>query len=242
MTYFQVLPIDLRQLLYSRLKIPMRWIIRNIEEFKTCKPIPSNQGVCNYFVDDCGDLPLEKLISLLEWAWQKGCPCTSLMTSNIANQGKLELLQYLRTRGCKISDSVAIGAARGGHINILEWFTTLPLNDFNNVNLQYMIPKSILENRADTGSQIIEKLKWCNQHGILLDSGLSISSGISGKLDVIQWLHENQGIHMDKNTCDGAASAGHFELLKYLIDHNCPVDPDIIKYAVDSGRSDMIYG
>jgi hypothetical protein len=63
-----------------------------------------------------------------------------------------------------------------------------------------------------------------------------------GKLKILQWLRSKDGgnCRWDKQTCQYAAHAGHFELLKWAHQNGCPWDEFTCAYAALKGHLEIL--
>lgn len=61
-----------------------------------------------------------------EWCWENLGSWSDKICFEVAKGGFWSLLMRLQNRGFKISSDVYTGAARGGHVNIIDWADKLP--------------------------------------------------------------------------------------------------------------------
>ena len=227
MTYFQILSFDLKQLFYSQFAEPVQWILSNLDEFKNCKPITSNKKVCKYIASCKMSIDPKTNIELMKWSRTKECPWNEKVICEAARCGNLELVQWCYYNGCpvycSIYDSVYNGimlsAASGGHIKIIQWVSKLSYEDKYHLHYYFewhhFLPSSLIKNKKDTDQEIINKLKWCQEEGypLNLDTQIKMSSGISGRMNVIKWLND-QNIFMDEYTCSRSSQSRTFRFIK----------------------------
>ena len=60
-------------------------------------------------------------VDVVKWAFDMGCPLSSMVTEGIATHGDLEALKWARHHGCAWDQYTCAGAARKGHIAVLKW-------------------------------------------------------------------------------------------------------------------------
>ena len=58
---------------------------------------------------------------MLQWARASGCPWDEYTCLGAAEGGHLEVLQWARTNGCPWDKWTCSMAARGGHLKMLQW-------------------------------------------------------------------------------------------------------------------------
>jgi hypothetical protein len=61
--------------------------------------------------------------SLLQWAWDRDRVCINrtMLLQEAALHGRLDIIQWLRTKGCPWSASACSYAALNGHLEALKW-------------------------------------------------------------------------------------------------------------------------
>ena len=165
-------------------------------------------------------------------------PCWYDVVAKAAKHGQLDMLKCIYNENMCHSGlpySGAKYAARGGHIDMLEWLTN--------------VCKISLDNRlcyeaAKRGH--IHVLRWLYDHGCESDERICAYAAEGGHLDVMVWLRLN-GHQWNTDTCDQAAKYGHLHVLKWIVSQGCPWDEwttmlaakyghlDILKWAIENG-------
>ena len=124
------------------------------------------------------------------------------MWERAARGGHLEILEWARKED-EVSvfknPKVVAAAARGGHIKLLEW-----LKDGR-------ASFEMASSGAARGDQV-EALKWLKANGLLGDASSSPLAfqyaAQEGHLEVMKWLKEEAGWKIPHDTMDFAASGG----------------------------------
>ena len=127
-----------------------------------------------------------------------------------AENGNLDILQFLARRGVPMSVDVANAAATNGHFHILNWLESMGiLPDVNGAN------------EAILNAGGIKSLNWLEQRGILPNidgandaAGLN-DSGAPGDVETLNWL-EQRGILPDVRGANAAAREGDVNILNWL--------------------------
>ncbi|AGO84727.1 Ankyrin repeat domain containing protein [Pandoravirus salinus] len=139
-------------------------------------------------------------IDILEWARTRGCAWTPKTCAAAAGAGHINVLVWLRARGCPWNESTCKAAARGGHFDIL-W--------------------------------------WARANGCPWDARTFKFAAATGRLDVLQRLRAD-ACPWDAGTCSYAASRGHLDVLRWLRANGCPWDEDACSQAVRGGHLDTL--
>eukprot|EP00953_Heterococcus_sp_UTEX-ZZ885_P015809 8906-Heterococcus_DN1.PRE.11 len=105
-----------------------------------------------------GDL---QLLQLLQWLHKQGAPWDGEATQEAAGAGHLEAFLWLKNNGCPCDlREVALDAASGGWLNILEW-----VRDSNEIDWDAALLMSMLETAAVYGHKPVETCKWLRSEG-----------------------------------------------------------------------------
>ena len=118
-----------------------------------------------------------------------------------ARGGHLEVLQWLHANGCPLGANTCMYAARGGHLEVLQWLCAngCPWGG------------STCEEAAEGGHLWV--LQWARANGCPWDKLTCARAAERGHLVMLQWLRAN-GCPWDGYTCRGAAQGGHLEVLQ----------------------------
>ena len=150
--------------------------------------------------------------------------------------GNLEKVKELMAAGVQAGPNTQSAAIQSGNIDTLSYIISQPNFQFShnafetavNTDQKFDIIKLLIDKHAPLG------------YG---DGSLAIA-GEKNRLDVIDYILKNRKVKPEqlKWCLQAAAKHGHFELVKYLIANNAPLDgsigaagkhPEIVKYLVD---------
>jgi len=148
---------------------------------------------------------LKCLIYAKEW----GCPWDSNTCSAAASAGNLQILQWARKNGCPWDSNTCSSAAKRGHLDCLIWAhdNGCPLNqdsvDCAAEGLHLNILEWFRDNDYDDWGEYL-----CN------------CAAEADRLDILQWAHANDYEWSD-DAPKAAASKGHLDCFKYLLQNGC---------------------
>jgi hypothetical protein len=151
-----------------------------------------------------------------------------------ASFGHLEIVKWMyginAINSSDLNHDIAQSACREGHLHILEWLATLGY-EFNK--------RSYWEVAAQRGHTHL--LKWFASKGISLSNqdSLCTLAGYSGNLETLQYLRQ-QGCDWNVSTNINAALNNHFSLLKWAVEQGCPLNTDVLNYALQYSSVEMI--
>lgn len=130
------------------------------------------------------------------------------------------------TNMCICDEHVGCEAARGGHMEMLQWLQDkgCHLNAYT------------LASAAEGGQ--IEAVAWLHNNGAPFKSMACSSAAAKGRLEALQWLRAN-GCPWDKMTCFHAAYEGHLATLQWAMANGCPWDRLATTFAVIGGHLDV---
>ncbi len=110
---------------------------------------------------------------------------------------------------------IAESAARGGHVQVMEWFRT---------NTQLFFGHRIAEIAADRGNWDV--LWFAAEHGLPCTSHVSMKVAEAGDLPLLKALRGGSNpAAWDARTCIWAIAKGHTDLLEWAIANGCPRPP-----------------
>lgn len=194
-------------------------------------------------------------VNVLEWLKSKGCQPSPITPYHAARSGSMECLssapvehrrappQWTIDNGCRINCRVIDGAARGGHLDMLQWMRRGGFIMNGNVSTE-----------AATGGHI-EVLQWSIDVSIVRGSTACQCAALKDRLDVLKWLIAN-GFVWNEVMYKNAVYKGHIHILEYITSDKsftgsthqkgmsqiCPSAAlggqlKVLKWAVDRGMS-----
>ena len=151
------------------------------------------------------------------------------------------------------------GAARGGHLGMLQRFQAEGTPAFPSVTDRRLCLEAsqgghlgVLQWAHESGFEwdaatcagaamggYLDVLKYAHENGCPWDGGTCFMAALSGHLDVLKYAHEN-GCPWDSFTCQNAASQGHLDVLKYAHENGCPWNEWTCKHAAEGGHLDVL--
>jgi len=156
-----------------------------------------------------------------------------------AGVGVLEVIQYLSSLGYLRDQWTCYEAARGGHLQVLQWLRN-PLVHALQGNVPCPWDKHACEFAAESGR--LRVLQWMRLEAQppcpwdIVDCAGSAAWG--GHIEVLEWLFTVGGSNIrHKRICAFAARAGQLETLKWLrLKALCPWDERVCEFAAEYGH------
>jgi hypothetical protein len=151
-----------------------------------------------------------------------------------ASCGQLKILKLFRKSDLIMDERTCVGAARGGHFEVLKWaHAKLGL-----IYGTYMRKGSETCAGAAEGGHL-KILKWAHENGYPWDKETCTDAARGGHFEVLKWAHEN-GCPWDESTCWAAAEGGHLDVLKWARENGCPWDEWTCRGAAKGGHLDVL--
>lgn len=152
---------------------------------------------------------------------------TSQTLYRLAREGDLELLKwaYECPRRAIVwaffaEKYMAIDAARGGHVSVLEWAVRLPMYYKTSTEAGW---NERLYEAAATGGHI-NVLEWLNNNICTYHIRTHVHAARAGQLETLEWLHGRYTMSRDSEACNSAAQGGHIHVLEWLRFQKFPWD------------------
>ena len=188
--------------------------------------------------------------STISWALEKCIERRERFCARMAENGNLELLQFLRGKGCPWNARTCSYAALNGHFECLKYAheNGYPWNESTcssaalNGHLECL--KYLHENGCPWNEMTcicaafgghLECLKYARENGCPWNEMTCSFAALEGRLECLKYAHEN-GCPWDEKTCSEAALKGHFECLKYAHENGCPWDEETFNNAISFSR------
>jgi hypothetical protein len=136
-------------------------------------------------------------------------------------------LKSLHARGSLRDESTCCDAAKGGHLEVLQWAHAIgcPWD------------KRTCDAAARGGH--LEVLLWARSRGCPWGASTCWKAARGGHLAVLQWLRVS-GCPWNKHTCEAAAEGGHLEVLLWARAHGCPWNSATCEQAATRGDLAML--
>jgi hypothetical protein len=183
-------------------------------------------------------------LELLKFAKSKHCPWSTLACAYAAENGYLNVLQWLRSpdasgnpdesgKVCPWNASTIASAAKGGHLNIVQWARSQNC-PWDRWTCAYA---------AEAGH--LDILIWARENGCQWDASTCSAAARGGHLDILIWARAN-GCPWNSSTCSAAAKGGHLNVLKWARfpdasgKHGCDWDADTFYFAVQHGNITLL--
>ncbi len=147
-----------------------------------------------------------------------------------AGRGSITTLRCSLERGCPLNNWVTMEAARGGHLNLLQWLARWivgrPEHEFC-----CLFNDAVWTTAAEKGDIAI--VKWGLSRRAIRDGRrCSESAALRGHLRFLQWARRNGFVMDDWWITEAAATNGHLETLKWLVSVGCPVNTRVVLTTV----------
>lgn len=171
------------------------------------------------------------ILSYLHSTWNDdhtiGCDWTVNTCYSAAESGQLETLEYLRSSECPWSEELcSIGAASGGHIDILEWIQ----------GKIGRLSEGLCWSAAKNGQ--LATIQWLVNEKYPIPIDIFDAAIIGGNLELLQWLKE-QGCRWDDELWLFATEEQSILVLEWLKDNNCPWNTGA--YSIAKGIASEVY-
>ena len=160
--------------------------------------------------------------------------------------GRLDVLKWLweREPSCRRLRHIEV-AGYHGQKEVLDWFYTLPREDFP-IDRLHRTPVSIEQQIKDLATfrdalhgaargGHLELVKHLREKGCEWDERTCAAAAQEGHVHVLEYLRTN-GCPWDSNACASAAGGDQLDTLKWLREHGCPWDRYTMVFAVEAGK------
>ena len=161
-----------------------------------------------------------------------------------AEMGRLDVLKWLWEREPswrKFVLQTVYNAGYYGHKEMLDWFYTLPREDFQSEGImEHQIkefPYETLSGAARGGH--LELVKHLREKGCEWNESTCTSAAQEGHVHVLEYLRTND-CPWNSEACLFAASGNQLDTLKWLREHGCPWDEEVTAAAAQNGHFEML--
>jgi hypothetical protein len=159
----------------------------------------------------------------IQLAFQYGCTFESMLCSNAAKYGHLQVLQWARANHFYWDETVCSRAAYRGDLEMLQWAH------------ENGCPWGERTCSSMAGGGHLNILQWARENGCPWSSWTCSCAAAGGHLNILEWLREN-GCPWDFETCNRAAAGGHLNILKWAIANGCRSNNSICYEAASNGH------
>ena len=163
-----------------------------------------------------------------------------------AEMGRLDVLKWLweREPSCRRLRHIEV-AGYHGQKEVLDWFYTLPREDFP-IDRLHRTPVSIEQQIKDLATfrdalhgaargGHLELVKHLREKGCEWDERTCTAAASEGHVHVLEYLRTN-GCPWNSEACMYAAAGDQLDTLKWLREHGCPWDRGTIDCAIEAGQ------
>lgn len=168
-------------------------------------------------------------LDVLQFARTKNCPWNVGTCEAAARNGHLEVLQWARANGCPWNARICAAAAAGGHLTVLEWARSIDT------------PCPWLESTciaaAERGHLAI--LRYAREHSCPCTTKTCEAAARSGQAEVLQWVQEN-GCEWSTSECEDAAANGDLKMLQNARAKGCNWNKTVCEWAAQEGHLDVL--
>jgi hypothetical protein len=164
----------------------------------------------------------------LKWAYEIGCPISQLVYQWVGFNGRIDMAEWL-IKIWPLSREVVTYAAKGGKINMLEWYDTRC--GFSGKLIS--ITTEAMTFAAGEGH--LDVLKWLKEKGYPICSATSAIRG--GHVHVVKWLMNQESFLVDSEAMVTAATQENIEIMELLkVDPKSPVCEDMMIMTVQNKK------
>jgi len=174
-------------------------------------------------------------IPRFQWALAMRCPWFIRwgppVCERVAQHGKLEVLQWVRSNRCAWDAGTCSAAAGRGHLAMLKWAR------------KEGCPVDVTAWSAAAEHGHLDVLQWLHEQGCASNATVCAAAAGAGRLHVLKWLRDH-GVPWNASTCSAAASRGQLEVLQWARQNGCawssPWNASTFWSAVDGGHEDVL--
>ena len=163
-----------------------------------------------------------------------------------AEMGRLDVLKWLweREPSCHKYPYIEV-AGYHGQKEVLDWFYTLPREDFPIKDLHR--PEQFVKDLATFSEALrgaargghLELVKHLREKGCEWNESTCTSAAQEGHVHVLEYLRTND-CPWNSEACLFAASGNQLDTLKWLREHGCPWDEEVTAAAAQNGHFEML--
>lgn len=201
----------------------LQWVLENMKDVEVKSGFSAMMGkkLCLAAVYG-GDLNCLKL------AYENGFSLFGHeLCSVAAEDGRLDMIKWLRGKGCRWDERTCAAAAKGGHSELLMW---LKDNDCP-------WDAKTCAGAAEGGN--LKIIIWARENGCPWDDKACAGAAEGGYLKILIWLREKD-CPWDNKTHSNAAKGGYLNILKWIHKKECPVSYTAIHSAVEGGHVECV--
>ena len=188
-----------------------------------------HENGCQWSKETCHSAAREGHLHVLRWARRNRCPWDrATVATEAAKNGRVHVLQYLKTLRFSFKKNLMRDAASKGRKNVIEFLREqgCPWNE-----------EATCSAAAQGGH--LNLLKYLHENGCPWNEYTCECAAGGGHLNVLKYAHEN-GCPWNEETCSRAAEGGHLHVLKYAHENGCPWDEETCASAPLSGSLDVL--
>jgi len=176
--------------------------------------------------EDAGDKAvINGSLEVLEWMYADGCVFTPEAIKNTVYKGRIDVCRWLVSIGIAVPDELCTTAASGNQLEMLKYLHTHGHNPMTGTEYMYAV---IHKNEA--------MFNWLLEVGCPRTSDVLVAVAYNADYDSLIRL-VGLGFPMDGQAHIGAASAGHLDVIDWLIERGAePPIPFLIGQAVVYGH------
>ena len=174
----------------------------------------------------CFQLGKHKPEPLHDWIIKGKFPLDNEYCQGLAEKGALEQLKIALAPRLNHTTKafrclLITAAARGGHIALLHWFSTLRwrIQDWEQSEIFGFINAALT-----VQPKAMSLLQWAFKHGLGSEYSffVALSAAGRGQIEPLAWVCKTHKPTLDDQVTESAAFGGHWEVLKWLRERNCP--------------------
>lgn len=148
-----------------------------------------------------------------------------------AKGGHINIIEYLLDNGVEQTGEILFGAAETGQLNVIKWYINKygPLFDYFYENIIYTIIKN----------NQIKLLHWFHDNNYPKLSKITTYAVIYNNIELLEWLY-NHKYPLSNMAYYYCSISGNMNIMKWLINHNCPFYENITGVAASHYHFDIV--
>jgi len=201
--------------------------------------------------------------NVVEYVWMNKCPFGESAGLAAAQNGNVELIEYLYEQvDLSLTHRMLNAAATNGDLTMIRWWRSRSC-EWNVYDLVLEEEGTLCHGIRSQSVEVIQELRdegcpldvhasataaeWGNlellqsfqREGCPFNGDACMCAAKHGHLHILKWLRA-QGCAWDSSTCSSAKGGGHFETLQWALDQGCPCDESACRDAAWGNHLDLL--
>jgi len=173
---------------------------------------PWNEQACPWDEQACTRAALQGSFDILKYLVENGCPMDADTFAGAIENSDMEIIKYLRIHECPWSEESFMAAIVKDDLVVIRYLH------------ENKCPWSETIYRDTIAHGTLDILKYLHQNGCPQCEDPCKSAAKSGCIESLVWLCEQTNSTPTPETLLEAVNVGHYDMIEYLLAHNCPMD------------------